>query len=105
RRFKARRQRTQVAVVLTAALVFAGSALVAGTASAGVTRTIVVGPGQSIQAAVDLASPGDTILVSPGTYTEAGQPCPTELTVRCAVVVNKDNIDLVEALGMRAGSW
>lgn len=32
--------------------------------------TIIVNPGSSIQAAVNGASPGDTILVNPGTYTE-----------------------------------
>src|SRR6266567_4027096 len=81
--------------IVLAGLLLLAVCVMAGMASARVTRTIVVGPGQSIQAAVDLASPGDTILVKPGTYTEAGQPCPTEPTVSCAVVVNKDNIDLV----------
>ena len=31
---------------------------------------ITVGPGQSVQAAIDLAGPGDRVLVQPGTYTE-----------------------------------
>lgn len=78
-----------------ASVVLLGALFAAGPASARVATTIVVGPGQSIQAAVDRASPGDTILVKPGTYTEAGRPCPTEPTVTCAVVVDKNNIDLV----------
>jgi parallel beta-helix repeat protein len=81
--------------IVWAGLLLLPVCVMAGTASARATRTIVVGPGQSIQAAVDLASPGDTILVKPGSYAEAGRPCPTEPTVSCAVVVNKDNIDLV----------
>ena len=40
-------------------------------------RDITVVFGQSIQAAVDLASPGDRILVQPGTYREPGRYCPT----------------------------
>lgn len=78
-----------------ATVVQLGALLVAGPASARMARTIVVGPGQSIQAAVDLASPGDTIVVKPGTYTEVGRPCPTEPTVSCAVVVNNNNISLI----------
>jgi len=55
--------------------------------------TIVVHPGESIQAAVDAAKPGDTIGVRPGIYHEAGRPCPTQPGT-CAVVVSKDGIRL-----------
>ncbi|HEY2387020.1 MAG TPA: right-handed parallel beta-helix repeat-containing protein [Candidatus Binatia bacterium] len=61
-------------------------------------RTIVVGPSGSIQAAVDQAQSGDRIVVRPGTYHEAGRPCPTEPGNTCAVVIDKDGIALV-ALG------
>ncbi len=57
-------------------------------------RTIFVGPQDSIQAAVDQADPGDVILVRPGTYHEAGRPCPTE-SGTCGVVITKDNISLI----------
>jgi parallel beta-helix repeat protein len=71
-------------------------ALAAGAhaATAG-ARTINVTPEDSIQAAVDQANPGDTIVIAPGTYTEAGSPCPSEPGNTCAVVVTKDNIGLI----------
>ena len=40
-------------------------------AASSAAKVIVVGPGQSIQAAVDQAQPGDTVLVKPGVYNQA----------------------------------
>lgn len=77
---------------------FAAAALLIVTASAQ-AKVIKVHPGESIQAAVDKAAPGDTVQVAPGTYTEAGQPCPAEPTNICAVSVSKDDISIVGLAG------
>src|SRR5260370_8668999 len=60
-----------------------GVALSVACAAAGsASATIVVGPGQSIQAAVDSASPGDTVLVRPGVYRQSVQIRTDGITLR-----------------------
>lgn len=68
-----------------------------GVSSPAIGTTQIVHPGESIQAAVDRASPGDTILILPGTYREAGRICPTDSAQRCAVVITKDDLRVIGA--------
>jgi parallel beta-helix repeat protein len=56
-----------------------GCAVVASPAAARASRTIVVTT--TIQAAVDAAQPGDTVLVPPGTYRESVQVTKSHLTI------------------------
>ena len=65
---RVKRTKSRLGAFLCAAGLVAG--LLAVTASPASAATIIVGPGQSIQAAVDAAPPGSTILVRPGTYHE-----------------------------------
>ncbi len=58
------------------------SAASATAASAGASKTIVVRPGQSIQAAVNKASPGDTVLIKPGVYHQSVQIRTDGITLR-----------------------
>jgi hypothetical protein len=70
-------------------LIFAAPAIGLGialsapyAAAASSSTTIVVGPGQSIQAAVNKAQPGDTVLVKPGVYHQVVQIRTDGITLR-----------------------
>lgn len=70
-------------LVIAACAVGLGIALSSGTAaSASTSETIVVGPGQSIQAAINKADPGDTVLVKPGIYHQSVQIRTDGITLR-----------------------
>jgi parallel beta-helix repeat protein len=79
-------------VRMTALLV---PALVLAFAIPAEAKTIRVHKGQSIQAAVDRAKPGDRILVAPGVYREEGKPCPAISAQTCAVAIQKHGIKLI----------
>lgn len=65
------RRRWRLTALLGAMSCVAGMTLFTGPASATAAQNIWVGPGQSIQHAVDQAQPGDTIHIKPGTYYES----------------------------------
>ena len=68
--------KNKTAILLGIFLIFA---LISGIGSA---AELIVQPGNSIQAAVDNASPGDVITIKPGTYTENIKITKGDLTIR-----------------------
>ncbi|MFE5487343.1 nitrous oxide reductase family maturation protein NosD [Streptomyces sp. NPDC056527] len=69
----------------TVALVGSGLGA-AAPAAAGSSTVHRVKPGQSIQKAVDAAKPGDTVVLSPGTYRESVRITTSNLTLRGSTV-------------------
>jgi parallel beta-helix repeat protein len=61
--------------------------------------TITVHPGESIQAAVDAASPGDTVKVRPGNYTEThGGSAAVRITKRLNLIARSTRLEKVRVL-------
>jgi hypothetical protein len=70
---------------LTMAACATGLAIALGTGMASAAQAstvIVVGPGQSIQAAINAARPGDTVFVRPGVYHQSVQIRTNGITLR-----------------------
>ena len=71
-----------VLAACVAGLGIALSSATAASASASASATIVIGPGQSIQAAVNAARPGDTVFLLPGVYHQSVQIRTDGITLR-----------------------
>ncbi|TRV78076.1 hypothetical protein FKN01_14295 [Streptomyces sp. 130] len=76
------RKRHITRLVGIAAASAAGLAAAVPSVPAAAAGARVVSPGQSIQAAVDAARPGDTVVVRPGTYRESVRISTPGLTLR-----------------------
>jgi len=79
--------------------VLALSSAVLWTPTATMAAAIVVNPGESIQAAVDAAAPGDVIKVMPGDYTEThGGPDAVLITKRLKLIARNTTTESVRLL-------
>ena len=82
RRFITAACATTLGISLTTAFAAAGQASAATTHQARPAAIIVVSPGQSIQAAVNHAHPGDTVLLRRGVYHQSVQIRTDGITLR-----------------------
>jgi len=73
------------------------------TATAANAAVHRVFPGDSIQAAIDGASPGDTILVEPGIYEEAGRFINAAETKKAGLHITTDNLRLIGKVRLGQG--
>ncbi|MEU1277230.1 right-handed parallel beta-helix repeat-containing protein [Streptomyces sp. NPDC005805] len=70
--------------LLGCAVLLAASGLGLTAPAASAATTLHVAPGDSIQAAVDAAKPGDTVRIAPGTYRESVRITTSGITLRGA---------------------
>lgn len=78
-----RRLSTSVwAIALAAGLSIAYAGAASASSSGTASKRIVIGPGQSIQKAIDKAKPGTTIVLKPGVYHQSVQIRKDRITLR-----------------------
>jgi Periplasmic copper-binding protein (NosD) len=99
-----RRRRTIFIAATVVATTLLGATLLGNQASATGPSRIVVRPGESIQAAVDSAAPGTTIVVRPGTYREQVHITTDAITVRATRAVIVPPADTVDGTCQEPGA-